>query len=88
MSKFKEEYTKDFRKDLKKIKSDFKLQKRLSNKINEILDNPYHYKPLRNILKNKRRTRISNFVLIFTIDEISKKIKFETFKDHDEVYKN
>lgn len=87
MSKYAVQTTVDFDKDLKKIKADFALQKRLQNKIEEILENPFHYKPLRNILKNKRRTHLGNFVLIFEVRENEKAVLSHCFKHHDEAYR-
>ncbi len=86
MSNYGAEYTRKFKRDLRKIKTDFELQKRLRKKIEEILKNPHHYKPLRNILKNTRRVHIGSFVLIFEIDEERKMVIFRTFRHHDEVY--
>jgi len=51
-----------------------------------LAENPHHYKPLRNVLKNKRRVHIGNFVLIFEILEEDKIVVFHTFKHHDEAY--
>ncbi len=70
----------------RKIKSDFDLQQRLRSKIEEIVADPGHYKPLRNVLKNKRRTHIGSYVLIFEVHEDEKIISFERFRHHDEVY--
>lgn len=86
VSDFKERYTKDFLKDLKKIKSDFQMQERLKGKIKEILANPYHYKPLRNVLKNRRRTHLGSFVLIFEIIQGDRIVVFHVFRHHDDVY--
>jgi len=55
--------------------------------MNEIVANPFHYKPLRNVLKNKRRVKIGSFVLIFEIDETNKLIRFHSLKHHDYSYK-
>ncbi len=87
MSKYIRDYTAEFKKDSKKIKSDFLLRKRLANKIEEILENPHHYKPLHNELKNKRRTHIGSFVLVFKVLEKEKVVCFTSFKHHDFVYK-
>ena len=87
MSNYQRLFKSEFLNDLKKIKSNFELQKRLEKRIQEILENPYHYKPLRNVLKNKRRTHIGSFVLLFEIDEASQLVSFHSFKHHDEVYK-
>ncbi len=86
MPQYQKDYTDDFKKDVKTIKSDFELQKRLTTKIEEIVENPYHYKPLRNVLKNKRRVHIGSFVLIFEILEEDKNVVFNTFKHHDDAY--
>lgn len=61
---------------------------RINKKIKEILINPYHYKPLRNDLKNKRRVQIGEFVLIFEIKEKERTVEFLSFKHHDDVYIN
>lgn len=60
----------------------------INKKIAEILNNPYHYKPLRAPLQNKRRVHISgSFVLIFKIDEERKVIQLLEFEHHDKAYK-
>jgi antitoxin component of MazEF toxin-antitoxin module len=60
MSQYKDDYTYYFLKDLRKIKRDFKLQSRVEAKIDEILKDPAHYKPLRNVLKGKTRVHIGD----------------------------
>ncbi|MBF0508148.1 MAG: type II toxin-antitoxin system RelE/ParE family toxin [Deltaproteobacteria bacterium] len=87
MSRYSDDYAEDFKKDLKKIKAHFDLQERLKDKIDEILENPHHYKPLRNVLKNRRRAHLGSFVLIFEIDETKNKITFHALRHHDEAYK-
>jgi len=49
MSKYGRFYETDFEKYLKQIKSHFQLQNQLTNKIEEIILNPYHHKRLRNV---------------------------------------
>ena len=64
------------------------LRKIIRNKINEIILNPYRYKPLRYSLKGERRVHImKNFVLRFEIDERHRRIIFLAFKHHDKAYK-
>ncbi len=87
MNKYRYETTPEFDKSIKKISNDFKLRKRLIKKIEEILTDPYHYKPLRNVLKNKRRTHIGSFVLIFEINEENNSIIFRKLEHHDKAYK-
>ncbi|MGV8169540.1 MAG: type II toxin-antitoxin system RelE family toxin [Candidatus Nanoarchaeia archaeon] len=58
------------------------------NKIEEISENPNHYKPLRGNLKGIRRVHIdSSFVLIFEINEQNKTILVLDYAHHDEIYK-
>jgi mRNA-degrading endonuclease RelE of RelBE toxin-antitoxin system len=58
------------------------------NKILQITENPQLGKPLRNILKGKRRSQVGPFVLIYEIDEEEHLVIFIEFGPHDEVYKH
>ncbi|MFQ6056597.1 MAG: type II toxin-antitoxin system mRNA interferase toxin, RelE/StbE family [Methanosarcinales archaeon] len=68
-------YFLDLRKHVDKIfkklsKKNPKQLKIINNKILEILENPYRYKPLKKPLQNKRRIHIDkSYVLIYSIDE-------------------
>ena len=86
--KYKATWHKSALKGLKMLKRKPDLQKRLDRKIIEILSDPYHYKPLRNVLKNRRRTHIGSFVLVFEINEEEKTIIFHSFDHHNDVYKS
>lgn len=72
-----------FRKLSKKDKVSFEY---ISKKIQEIIENPYHFKPLRNPMQNYRRVHIGNYVLVFSIDESRKTVIIERYRHHDEVY--
>ena len=62
--------TPQFENQLKKIKKKDKvLFERLTKKIKELIKNPEHYKPLKNILKGTRRAHLGPFVIIFEIEE-------------------
>lgn len=76
-------------KDLNKLyKRDRKLYEIVMNKIEEIIKNPQHYKPLRNELAGERRVHImKSFVLKFEIDEKKEIVKFIFFGHHDEAYR-
>ena len=64
------------------------LRKILENKINEIIQNPSHYKPLKYELAGERRVHIlKSFVLKFEIDNIQKVVKFLVFEHHDNAYR-
>lgn len=82
---YKVRFTPTFENQLRKIKKKDKiLFKRLTVKIKQILKNPEHYKPLKNILKGFRRSHIDPFVIIFDIQgEI---VTFYYVKHHDDAY--
>lgn len=64
------------------------LESALKRKIEEIVKNPYHYKPLRYDLAGERRVHIlKHFVLRYEIDEARKAITFLFFGHHDEAYR-
>ena len=83
----KKKTSKGFDKDMRKLKSDFVLQKRVVKKIIEVLENPSKYKNLRNVLKNRQRVHVGSFVLVFEVNEADKSVTFHKFKHHDKVYK-
>ena len=74
-----------FRKLAKKDKISFEY---INKKILEIRENPHHFKPLRKPLQNFRRVHIGNYVLVYSINEVTKTIIIERYKHHDEVYKS
>ncbi|MFH0837369.1 MAG: type II toxin-antitoxin system RelE/ParE family toxin [Candidatus Aenigmatarchaeota archaeon] len=60
----------------------------IMKKAEEIVRNPYHYKPLRSPMQHMRRVHIDkHFVLIFSIDEKAKTVVLENFDHHDNIYK-
>lgn len=70
-----------------------KLQKKdrvtyesLAKKIDLVIENPLHFKPLRAPLQNKRRVHVGPFVLIFTVDESNKIVRLLEFENHDKAY--
>ncbi|MEK6850316.1 MAG: type II toxin-antitoxin system mRNA interferase toxin, RelE/StbE family [Nanoarchaeota archaeon] len=75
--------------DLNKLfKKDKKTYGAVMNKIDEILLNPQHYKPLKYAFAGERRVHImKNFVLKFEINETTKTVRFIFFGHHDEAYK-
>ncbi len=64
------------------------LRKILETKMNEVILNPSHYKPLRYDLKGERRVHVMcSFVLKFKIEDNRKIITFLAFGHHDYAYK-
>ena len=76
-------------KKLKKIeKKDPVMFKAARDKIEEIIKNPRHYKPLRYDKKGLRRVHLEkSFVLMFEIDEEERIVRFLDFGHHDEIYR-
>lgn len=56
-------------------------------KILQIAGNPEMGKPLRNVLKGRRRVHVGHFVLIYEVDEKNKRVIFLDFEHHDRAYK-
>jgi YafQ family addiction module toxin component len=64
------------------------LKEALKKKMNEILQNPHHYKPLKYDFAGERRVHIMNcFVLKFQINETTNSVEFLFFGHHDEAYR-
>ncbi|MCH8519145.1 MAG: hypothetical protein LAT82_00125 [Nanoarchaeota archaeon] len=82
----KEELDKKFKKLSKKNKKQLNI---IFKKIEEICENPQHFKNLRKPLQHLKRVHIdTHFVLTFSVDENKKEITFEDFDHHDIIYKN
>lgn len=73
---------------LKKIfKKDRKAYDQLKKKLVELGENPEIGKPLRNVLKNKRRLHIGSSVLVYKIDTENETITLLEFDHHDKAYR-
>lgn len=81
------EIAEDLNKQFSKLaKRDKTLFQALTKKVQEIRENPHHYKPLRAPLQNKRRVHVGgSFVLIFSINENT--VRLLEFEHHDKAYK-
>ena len=79
-------------KDLDKIlyklaKRDKKQLEIINDKVEEILENPHQYKPLRGDMHGTRRVHIGkSFVLTYEIDEKNKTVKLLDYDHHDRIY--
>ena len=76
------------KKEFEKLKhKDKRRLEVIDKKIQQILQDPYKFKPLRAPMQNFRRVHVNkSFVLIYTIDEISKRVYIERYDHHDNVY--
>ena len=86
-------YNLEIKPELQKVlsklcKKDKKTYEAVMKKIEEILQNPQHYKPLKYDFAGERRVHImKNFVLKFEINENTKTVCFLFFCHHDEAYR-
>ena len=80
----KESLDKQFKKLQKKDKE---LLRIIEKKVQDILIDPYRFKPLRKPLQNKRRVHVGgSFVLIYKINEKEKLVTLLEFDHHDNIY--
>ncbi len=71
----------------KLITKNRKQYEMIMKKVEEILQNPQHYKNLRAPLQHLKRVHIDkHFVLIFSVDENTKIITLEDYDHHDNIY--
>ncbi|MDP2750804.1 MAG: type II toxin-antitoxin system mRNA interferase toxin, RelE/StbE family [Nanoarchaeota archaeon] len=61
--------------------------KAIFKKIEQIIVNPYHFKPLRGDMHGARRVHIdTSFVLTYEIDEKNKIVRILDYDHHDKIY--
>ena len=70
---------------LKFAKKDHKLFTEISAQINKILREPTLGKPLRHVLKNRRRLHVGSFVFVYEFH--NNELRFIDFNHHDKIYK-
>ena len=89
MMPYKFEIKPKLEKKLKKIeKKDPVMFKAARDKIEEIIKNLRHYKPLRYDMKGLRRVHLEkSFILVFEIDEEAEMVRFLDLGHHDEIYR-
>ena len=81
----KESLDKKFKKLQKK---DIEMLRLIDRKVQDILADPYRFKPLRKPLQNKRRVHAGgSFVLVYEINEKEKLVILLDFDHHDNIYK-
>lgn len=81
------EIEEDVYKTFKRLaKKDKKQLEAINKKIEQLLENPLQFKPLRHPLEGCRRVHIGSFVLIYQVIEDSKIVRILKYKHHDEAY--
>lgn len=81
------EIEQDVVKTLRKLaKKDRKQLEAINKKIQQIVTDPYQFKPLKHPLEGFRRTHIGSFVLIYEVVENLKKVRVLKYKHHDLAY--
>ena len=78
-----EEVFKAFKKLAKK---DRKHLEALNKKIEQILNDPFQFKPLKHPLEGLRRVHVGSFVLIYEVLENQKTVRVLKYKHHDQAY--
>ncbi|MBU1120903.1 MAG: type II toxin-antitoxin system RelE/ParE family toxin [archaeon] len=87
------EYELEIRKHVEKVfekiaKKDPLQERTVKNKIKQIMETPYWFKPLRKPMQGKRRVHtFGPFVLIYSINEKEKTIIIEDYDHHDKIYR-
>ena len=76
-------------KTFKKLqKSDKEMLRLIDRKVQDILDDPHRFKPLRKPLQNRRRVHVGgSFVLVYEVNEKEKVVTLLDFDHHDNIYK-
>lgn len=77
------------RKKIEKLQNkDTQYYNTIIDKMLQIAEYPQSGKPLRGVLKGKRRVHVGPFVLIYRIDENERIVTLLEFAHHDDAYKH
>ena len=71
----------------KLAKKDKEQLRRVDDKINQVLADPYHFKPLRKPLDGFRRAHVGSFVIVYEIHEKTNVVEIWNYDHHDNIYK-
>jgi len=75
-----------FRAFKKLTKKDRKHLDAINKKIEQILNDPFQFKPLKHPLDGLRRVHVGSFVLIYEVLENQKTVRVLKYKHHDQAY--
>ena len=79
------EFSVQFEKSMKKLKKkNIVLFEQIQKKLIDLVQNPDHYKPLKNILAGYRRIHFGSFVLIYKIE--GDLVRIISLDHHDQSY--
>ena len=79
------EFSSQFEKSMKKLeKKDKALFSQIQKKLIDIVQDPVHYKTLKNVLAGYRRIHFGPFVLVFKIEE--NVVRIISLDHHDKAY--
>jgi len=79
------EFSSQFDKSMKKLKKKDKvLFEQIQKKLMDIVRNPAHHKPLRNVMAGYRRIHFGSFVLIYKIE--ANIVRIISLDHHDKAY--
>lgn len=79
------EFSAQFEKSMKKLKKkDNVLFEQIQKKLIDLVQNPDHYKPLKNIFAGYRRIHFGSFVLIYKIE--GDIVRIISLDHHDQSY--
>jgi YafQ family addiction module toxin component len=71
----------------KLVKRNPKVMKIIYKKLEQILEDPYRFKPLRSDMKEYREVHIDrHFVLIYSVDEHRKVVTLKDFDHHESIF--
>ncbi len=78
-----EEVSKTFKRLLKKDKTQLEA---INKKVQQILSDPFQFKPLKHPMEGLRRVHIGSFVLIYQVIEETATVRIVKYAHHDEAY--
>ena len=70
----------------KLAKKDRKHLEAINKKIEQILNDPFQFKPLKHLLDGLRRVHVGSFVLIYEVLENQNTVRVLKYKHHDQAY--
>jgi addiction module RelE/StbE family toxin len=70
----------------KLAKKDKEQLTRIEKKIQQILEDPYRFKPRRFPLDGCRRVQVGSFVILFEIEESTTTVTILDYDHHDNIY--